>query len=105
MMRADTISRTEALTAYSQAREESVAQMIGQTGSRATGWCGSGTRLTIARVREWHASMDGQRREPDEPFTDGLGNLPPLSGRPAGTRRDSDQLQVHAWASRSCRAA
>jgi uncharacterized protein with gpF-like domain len=82
MMRADTISRTEALTAYSQAREESVAQMIGQTGLAPDRVVRVWYATHDSRVREWHAVMDGQRREPDEPFTDGLGNRLRYPGDP-----------------------
>lgn len=82
MMRAETISRTEALTAYSQAREESVTQMMTQAAIPRERVVRIWYATHDARVREWHASMDGQRREPDEPFTDGLGNRLRYPGDP-----------------------
>jgi hypothetical protein len=73
-MRVETIARTEAITATSLAREESVRQMMEQTGIEP----GRVTRIWHAhrdsRTRDWHASMDRQERGLEEPFTDGLGN-------------------------------
>lgn len=83
MMRAETIARTEALTAYSQAREEALQQMLERTGIPWT----RVNRLWHAthdeRVRDWHLSMEGERRPPGEPFVDGLGNRLMYPGDPA----------------------
>jgi hypothetical protein len=83
MARAETVARTEALTAYSQAREEALQQMMDQTRLNDTGRV---VRVWFAthddRVRAWHLDMDGQKRPPGEPFTDGLGNSLMFPGDP-----------------------
>lgn len=72
--RAETIARTEAGRATAEAREEMVRQMIERTGLDPRRlkriWNATGDD----RTRDWHESMDGQRRGLDEPFVDGLGN-------------------------------
>jgi hypothetical protein len=80
--RADTIARTEALTAYSQAREEALDQMIAQTRLNANRVVRVWHSTHDSRVREWHASMEGQEREPGDGFEDGLGNLVRYPGDP-----------------------
>lgn len=82
MMRADTIARTEALTAYSQAREEAVEQMVEQTGIARERVERFWNATHDDRVRGWHASMDGQTRPIGVPFTDGLGNSLMYPGDP-----------------------
>jgi hypothetical protein len=95
-MRAETIGRTEALTAYSQAREESLRQMISQTGLSPNRVMRVWHSIHDDRVRAWHADMEGERRPVDEPFVDGLGNplmypgdppARPRRGSTAGARR------------------
>lgn len=81
-MRAETIGRTEALTAYSQARQESLLQMMQQTGLPAERVRRIWHSTHDERVREWHATMEGQRRGVDEPFVDGLGNQLEYPGDP-----------------------
>lgn len=72
--RAETIARTEAGRATSEAREEAVEQMAAATGIARQRviriWNATGDE----RTRDWHQSMDRQRRGIDEPFVDGLGN-------------------------------
>lgn len=81
-MRADTIARTEALSAYSQAREESLRQMLEQTGIDAGRVNRIWNRTKDQRTRDWHDSMQGQRRRIGEQFRDGHGNLLLYPGDP-----------------------
>jgi hypothetical protein len=81
-MRAETIGRTEALTAYSQAREESVRQMISQTGLSPNRVLRVWHSIHDDRVRAWHADMEGEKRPVDQPFVDGLGNSVMYPGDP-----------------------
>ncbi len=82
-MRAETIARTEGVRAMSQAREESLRQMITQTGIAAERvkriWNPTGDK----RTRDWHASMKGQEQAMDVAFKDGLGNLLLYPGDPS----------------------
>lgn len=82
MMRAETISRTEALTAYSQAREESLQQMMDQTGITSDRVNRIWHATHDKRVRNFHLSMDGQRRHVGEWFEDGHGNAVRYPGDP-----------------------
>lgn len=86
--RAETISRTEALRAYSQAREESLQQMLEQTGIDPRRVDRVWHAVHDNRVREWHLVMEGQRRPMGGRFRDGLGNwllYPGDPGAPAET--------------------
>lgn len=87
--RAETIARTEAVQATSEAREEAVAQMIKTTGLDpqrvSTFWNPTGDD----RTRDWHESMARQRRGQDGFFIDGLGQrlrYPGDPSAPANTR-------------------
>lgn len=81
-MRAETIARTEALTAYSQAREEALQQMLEQTGLDPARVRRIWNATDDQRVRDFHLSMDGQRRQIGEPFVDGRGNALRYPGDP-----------------------
>lgn len=73
-MRSETIARTEAGRATSEAREESLTQMIEATGIAVERVERIWNPTRDKRTRDWHASMAGQKRGRDEPFVDGLGN-------------------------------
>lgn len=73
-LRAETIARTEGVRATSLAREESLDQMIQQTGIERARIERIWNAIDDRRTRDWHASMDGQKRGRDTPFQDGLGN-------------------------------
>jgi hypothetical protein len=73
-LRAETIARTEGVRATSQAREESLDQMIEQTGISVDQIERIWNPTRDKRTRDWHASMRGQRRGRNEPFIDGHGN-------------------------------
>ena len=81
--RAETIARTEALTAYSQARDEALTQMMEQTRLNQNRINRVWHATHDARVRDWHLSMDDQEQPPGESFVDGLGNLLAYPGDPA----------------------
>lgn len=83
MARADTIARTEALTGYSQARDESLRQMMQQTRLNSDRVLRVWHATHDDRVRDWHLSMEGQRASVDEPFIDGLGNAVMYPGDPS----------------------
>lgn len=74
MMRSETISRTEAVRATSQAREEALVQMLEQTGIDARRVVRVWHSTRDARVRDWHRSMQDQRRPIGVRFEDGHGN-------------------------------
>lgn len=81
-MRSETIARTEGVRATSEAREESLTQMIEQTGidpQRVERIWGV-TR--DKRLRDWHATMNGQKRPVGADFVDGLGNRLRYPGDP-----------------------
>lgn len=82
MMRSETIARTEAVRATSQAREEALQQMIEQTGidPRRVQRVWNATR--DARVRDAHRAMDSQRRLLGLTFEDGNGNQLRYPGDP-----------------------
>lgn len=80
--RSEVIGRTEALTAYSLAREESLQQMLGQTGIDQTRVVRIWHSTHDDRVRDWHATMEGQERPIGEPFVDGHGNEVRYPGDP-----------------------
>lgn len=82
MARADTIARTEALTGYSQARDESLQQMMQQTRLNSERVLRVWHATHDDRVRDWHLSMEGQRASVGEPFIDGLGNAVMYPGDP-----------------------
>lgn len=87
--RAEAISRTEALQATSEAREEAVEQMIATTGLSRSRISPIWNPTGDDRTRDWHESMMRQRRGPDGFFTDGLGQrlrYPGDPGAPANTR-------------------
>lgn len=81
--RAETIARTEGVRATSMAREESLSQMIDQTGISESRIDRIWNPIGDKRTREWHQSMKGQKRGRNEPFTDGLGNSLMYPGDPA----------------------
>jgi len=83
MMRAETIARTEALTAYSQAREESLQQMLERTGIARSRINRIWHATHDERVRDWHLSMEGESRGVGMAFEDGLGNRLMYPGDPA----------------------
>lgn len=74
-MRAETIARTEGGRATSEARDESLAQMIDQTGIDPGRIEEMWNATRDKNTRDWHASMNGQKRAIGVPFVDGLGNL------------------------------
>lgn len=73
-MRAETIARTEGTALMAEMRDEALEQMAEQTGidRRRISRIWNATR--DKRVREFHESMQQQRRAMDEYFIDGLGN-------------------------------
>lgn len=81
-MRSENIARTEALRATSQARQESLRQMLEQTGTDPRLVQRIWNATHDARVRDWHASMQDQRRGLDEAFKDGKGNAVLYPGDP-----------------------
>ncbi len=88
-MRAETIARTEGLQATSEARDESVAQMIDQTGLAPERIVDIWNATRDKRTRDWHATMNGQKQPKGTPFVDGLGNRLRYPGdpqAPANTR-------------------
>jgi hypothetical protein len=74
-LRGETIARTEALTAFNEARDETMRQAVETAGIEpeavTKGWDAAGD----ARVRETHAAMDGQRVKFTEPFRSPSGAL------------------------------
>lgn len=82
MMRSETIARTEGVRATSEAREESLDQMLEQTGLSAEQVERIWNPTQDGRTRDWHASMKGQKRGKTEAFTDGLGNRLMYPGDP-----------------------
>lgn len=88
-LRAETIARTEAVTAVSVARQEAFEQALEQTNTPNEAvervWRISGG----GRTRDSHAPMDRQVRGLNEPFTSGAGvplMYPGDSSAPAGER-------------------
>lgn len=73
-MRSETIATTEGGRATSEAREESLQQMVEQTGLDQTRVERIWNTTQDARRRDWHAAMQGQKRAMGELFVDGLGN-------------------------------
>ena len=73
--RADTIARTEGLAVTSIARDEAARQLAEQTGVSADKVECTWNTTRDERRREWHATMQGQKRKLGQPFVDGLGNL------------------------------
>ena len=88
-MRAETIARTEGTTAASLARDESLQQMIDQTGIDTQRIEEIWNATRDKRTRDWHRSMNGQTVPHGGLFTDGLGNKLRRPGdpqSPAATR-------------------
>lgn len=81
--RAETIARTEALRATSEAREESLEQMIEQTGMDRRRVVRVWHATLDKRTRDFHASMNNQQVGLNEKFTDGNGNKLRYPGDPA----------------------
>lgn len=81
--RSENIARTEALTATSMAREEAVEQMIEQTGIGPERVEDIWNTSRDKRVRDFHATMQGQIQQHGQPFLDGLGNRLRYPGDPA----------------------
>lgn len=81
-LRAETIARTEGVRATSEAREESLDQMIEQAGIAVDLVERIWNTTRDNRRRDWHASMEGQRRGRNEPFIDGHGNRLMYPGDP-----------------------
>ena len=81
--RAETIARTEALPAVHQGADEAFRQAIdlGQidAGQLEFEWLAG----SAPRTRDWHASMNGQKRGVGEPFVSGQGNRLRFPGDPA----------------------
>lgn len=73
IMRSENIARTEALRAFSQAREEATEQMIAAGGIDRRRFIRVWRSVHDKRTRDWHASMDRQERGMDEAFVDGKG--------------------------------
>lgn len=88
-MRAETIARTEGTQASAEARDEALDQMIEQTGLDPERIVERWNATRDKRVRDFHASMNGQEQPKGTPFTDGLGNKLRYPGdprAPANTR-------------------
>lgn len=81
-MRADNIARTEGVRATNEAREEASRQMMDQIGLDPAKFKRKWNATMDRRVRDFHASMNGQLRGKDEPFRDGHGNLLRYPGDP-----------------------
>lgn len=81
-LRADTISRTEALRAYSEAREEALEQMVEQAQLEQDRVERIWNRVNDERVRDWHDTMQRQVRRMGEAFVDGKGNRLRYPGDP-----------------------
>lgn len=74
MLRSETIARTEAHRAYSEAREESLDQMVEQTGIAKERVVRVWNTVNDERRRKWHGTMQGQTSPIGGTFVDGLGN-------------------------------
>lgn len=81
--RAETIGRTEAHRAFSEARREASEQMLEQTGIARERLERNWNTTKDERRRDFHATMEGQKRGMDEAFTDGLGHRLMYPGDPA----------------------
>ncbi len=80
--RAETIARTEGLQAMNEARDESLDQMLEQTGLDPKRVIDMWNALRDKRTRDFHASMNGQKRPRGVPFVDGHGNKLRYPGDP-----------------------
>lgn len=67
-MRGDTISRTEGLSVFSQARQEAMDQVLGQAGFDRSTVRRTWRSVQDSRTRDSHLAMDGQTVGMDEPF-------------------------------------
>jgi hypothetical protein len=87
-MRAETIARTESTRATSLAREENYEQIVQLPGIGHNRLVRVWNATLDGRTREWHASMQGQKRARGQAFIDGQGNAlmyPGDSSAPAET--------------------
>lgn len=82
MMRSETIARTEGIRATSEAREETLEQMLEATGLERDRVERVWNPTRDKRTRDFHASMAGQKRPLGTPFKDGHGNLLLYPGDP-----------------------
>lgn len=82
MYRSEVIGRTEALRATSQAQHEAMLQMVEQTKMDPSRVIRQWNATRDDRVRDWHATMNGQRVGIDDKFEDGNGNLLMWPGDP-----------------------
>lgn len=73
-MRAETIANTEAGQATAEARDESLAQMIEQTGLPASVIEEMWNSTRDDRTRDSHRTMNGQKQPLGQPFISGAGN-------------------------------
>lgn len=83
MMRAEHIARTEGLRATSEARDIAAGQMAQTLGLPDDRIVGTWRATRDNRVRDHHASMEGQKRPRGQPFIDGFGNRLRYPGDPA----------------------
>jgi len=68
LLRGETIARTEALTAFNEARDEAFRQAVETAGIEPDAVTKKWDSAADARVRENHAAMNGQRVKFTEPF-------------------------------------
>lgn len=81
--RAETIARTEALRAVHQGADEAFAQAFELGQLERDGIEFEWRAGSPPRTRDWHASMNGQRRAPGVPFKSGQGTLLMFPGDPS----------------------
>lgn len=82
IMRSETIARTEGVRATAEAREESLVQMAEQTGIAVQRFDRIWNTTKDRRRRDWHGTMEHQRRKVGEDFLDGHGNRLRYPGDP-----------------------
>lgn len=87
-MRAQTIALTEGQTAASAARDESLTQMLEQTGLPESAIEEQWNATRDTRTRDWHRSMNGQKQPLGQPFISGLGNRLRRPGDPAAPAKE-----------------
>lgn len=81
--RAETIARTESTRALSISRQEASIQMAEDIGIDPNRIVRVWNATLDSRVRDIHASMDGDEVRLEEPFTDGAGNQLMFPGDPS----------------------